>query len=252
MICLVPFCRRYSPTASSPRNSSHHTLLLLFHPLRSFLSLAHQQANNNSDLIWNSNSSISLVILRHCRLLPVDRTPPPLHSSLFPAVCHKRQYFFPFSFASFSRLRCPARPVTMSVVASRPESPAVPYTIPHDAPSYKEFGVSVQPVSSRTSSISSYKTNYTTSTTPTTAYSPSSPTSPTSSCRQFDSIGSITETIAPVQRRVPQEVYDVILNSLETLHKAPYQTGCTTCFQRDLHALSLTCRSWEKAVRPRL
>ncbi|KAJ5443996.1 uncharacterized protein N7458_007868 [Penicillium daleae] len=137
----------------------------------------------------------------------------------------------------------------MSVVASRPESPAVPYTIPRDAPSYKEFGVSVQPVASRTSSISSYKTNYTTSTTPTTAYSPSSPTS---SCRQFDSIGSITEPITPIQRRVPQEVYDVILNNLETLHKAPHQTGCITCFQRDLHALSLTCRSWEKAVRPRL
>jgi hypothetical protein len=56
----------------------------------------------------------------------------------------------------------------------------------------------------------------------------------------------------PVQRRIPQEVYDVILNSLEILHKAPHQTGCTTCFQRDLHALSLTCRSWERAVRPRL
>ncbi|KAJ5679095.1 hypothetical protein N7462_007339 [Penicillium macrosclerotiorum] len=140
----------------------------------------------------------------------------------------------------------------MSVVASRPESPAVPYSIPSDVSSYKEFAVTVHPVASRTSSVSSYKTNYTTSTTPTTTYSPSSPTS---SYRQFDSIdsvGSFGKAVEPVQRRVPPEVYDVILNSLETLHKAPHQTGCTTCYQRDLHALSLTCRSWEKAVRGRL
>lgn len=135
----------------------------------------------------------------------------------------------------------------MSVVASRPESPAVPYTIPHDA-NCKEFAVTIQSVGSRTSSVSSYRTNYTASTAPT-AYTPSSPTS---SSRQFDSIGSIPKFVEPVQRRVPQEVYDVILNHLETLHKAPHQAGCTTCFQRDLHALSLTCRSWEKAVRGRL
>lgn len=135
----------------------------------------------------------------------------------------------------------------MSVVASRPESPAVPYTIPHDA-NCKEFAVTIQPVASCTSSVSSYKTNYTASTAPT-AYSPSSPAS---SYRQFDSVGSVAKSVEPVQRRVPQEVYDVILNHLETLHKAPHQAGCTTCFQRDLHALSLTCRSWEKAVRGRL
>ena len=133
----------------------------------------------------------------------------------------------------------------MSVVASRPESPAVPYAIPGS--NCKEFAVTVQPAS-RTSSVSSYRTNYSASTAPT-AYSPSSPAS---SYRQFDSFGSIDKPIEPVQRRLPQEVYDVILNHLETLHKAPHQTGCTTCFQRDLHALSLTCRSWEKAVRGRL
>lgn len=140
----------------------------------------------------------------------------------------------------------------MSVVASRPESPFVPYSNPSDASSCEDFSVTVQPVTSRTSSVSSYKTNYTASTTPTSAYVPSSPTS---SYRQFDSIdsiGSITKPVEPVQRRVPQEVYDVILNNLETLHKAPHHTGCTTCYQRDLHALSLTCRSWEKAVRGRL
>ncbi|KAJ5085381.1 hypothetical protein N7532_010152 [Penicillium argentinense] len=136
----------------------------------------------------------------------------------------------------------------MSVVASRPGNPALPYSIPQDAAACKEFAVTVQPVASRTSSVSSYRTNYTTSTAPT-GYTPSSPAS---SYRQFDSQGSIPKYVEPVQRRIPQEVYDVILNGLETLHKAPHQTGCTTCFQRDLHALSLTCRSWEKAVRGRL
>ncbi|OQD75232.1 hypothetical protein PENDEC_c008G04263 [Penicillium decumbens] len=133
----------------------------------------------------------------------------------------------------------------MSVVVSRPESPAVPYTIPES--NCKEFAVTVQPAS-RTSSISSYRTNYSASTAPT-VYSPSSPTL---SYHPFDSLGSIDKPIEPIQRRLPQEVYDVILNNLQNLHKAPHQTGCTTCFQRDLHALSLTCRSWEKAVRGRL
>ncbi|KAJ6093025.1 hypothetical protein N7486_008314 [Penicillium sp. IBT 16267x] len=133
----------------------------------------------------------------------------------------------------------------MSVVASRPDSPAVPYAVPQDC---KDWTVTVQPVSSRKSSVSSYRSNYTTSTAPTS----NPPTSPTPSSRQSDSVGSIAKSIEPVQRRVPREVYDVIIDNLESLHKAPHQTGCTTCYQRDLHALSLTCRSWEKAVRARL
>ena len=135
----------------------------------------------------------------------------------------------------------------MSVVASRHENPAVPYTIPRDS-NCKEWTVTVQPVASRTSSVSSYKSNYTASTAPTACSS----SSPASSCRQFNSSGSIPKLVEPVQRRIPQEVIDVILENLEHLHKDPHQTGCTTCYQRDLHALSLTCRSWEKAVRGRL
>ncbi|KAJ5083696.1 hypothetical protein N7456_013123 [Penicillium angulare] len=136
----------------------------------------------------------------------------------------------------------------MSVVASRPESPAVPYTIPQDA-TCKEWTVTVQPVASRTSSVSSYKSNYTASTAPTSH----PPTSPTPSSRQYDSVGSIPSIeVEPIQKRIPQEVYEVIIDNLENLHKAPHQTGCTTCYQRDLHALSLTCRGWEKAVRARL
>lgn len=144
----------------------------------------------------------------------------------------------------------------MSVVVTRPESPAmpfaihespsVPFTIPEDA-SCTDFPVPVHPIASRTSSISSYKTNYTTSTAPT-SYSPSSPCS----SRQGDSVGSGPKIVESVQRRIPQEVYDVVLGHLQHLHKDPQQTGCTTCFHRDLHALSLTSRSWEKAVRGKL
>lgn len=115
---------------------------------------------------------------------------------------------------------------------------------------YKDhaYGVTVQPVSSRTSSVSSFKTNYSVSTAPT-SYSPSSPCS---SYRPFDSFASLDKLPESAFKHVPQEVYDAILNQLQLLHCGPHQSGCVTCFQRDLHSLSLTCRSWEKAVRAKL
>ncbi|CAI7624826.1 unnamed protein product [Penicillium viridicatum] len=129
----------------------------------------------------------------------------------------------------------------MSVVATRTETPVVPYnSIPENHVDY-----SVHSSASRTASISSYRTNYSASTAPTT-YSPSSPSS---SSRQCDSVNSLPKLTEPIQRRLPHEVYAVIIHHLEELHKGQHQTGCTTCFQRDLHALALTCRSWEKAVR---
>ncbi|KAJ5694190.1 hypothetical protein N7536_004602 [Penicillium majusculum] len=129
----------------------------------------------------------------------------------------------------------------MSVVATRTETPVVSYnSIPENHVDY-----SVHSSASRTSSISSYRTNYSASTAPTT-YSPSSPSS---SYRQCDSVNSLPKLTEPIQRRLPHEVYEVIIHHLEELHKGQHQTGCTTCFQRDLHALALTCRSWEKAVR---
>ena len=139
----------------------------------------------------------------------------------------------------------------MSVVASRPESAAVPFSPIHQSQihHYKDaaYAVTVQPVSSRTSSVSSFKSNYSVSTAPT-VYSPISPASP----YRFDSAASLDKILESVFKRLPQEVYDVILDQLQYLHTGPNQTGCLTCFQRDLHALSLTCRSWEKAVRAKL
>ncbi|KAL3451279.1 hypothetical protein BJX65DRAFT_238359 [Aspergillus insuetus] len=141
----------------------------------------------------------------------------------------------------------------MTAVASRPESASVPYTtIPHQTQAmhvYTDsgYGGSVQSIPSRSSSLSSFKTNYSVSTVPT---SPS-PTS-SASYRTCDSAASLDKILESVLKRVPQEVYDNILDQLRHLHTGPNQSGCTTCFQRDLHALSLTCRPWEKAVRARL
>ncbi|KAL2866740.1 uncharacterized protein BJX67DRAFT_126346 [Aspergillus lucknowensis] len=141
----------------------------------------------------------------------------------------------------------------MSVVASWPESASRPYTaIPHQTSvmhGYTDsgYGGSVQSIASRNSSVSSFKTNYSVSTVPT-SYSPTS----SASYRTCDSAASLDKILESVFKRVPQEVYESILDQLECLHTGPSQSGCTTCFQRDLHALSLTCRPWEKAVRARL
>ncbi|GAD94694.1 conserved predicted protein [Paecilomyces variotii No. 5] len=148
----------------------------------------------------------------------------------------------------------------MSVIASRPEGVAMPYTtVPHESHivhTYKDsaYTVAIQTIPSRTTSVSSYSSNFSNSTTPT-VYSPTSPTSPTSpgfSYRAFKTATPPPKPTEPVFRRLPQEVYDCILNQLEVEHNGPQKSGCLTCFQRDLHSLALTSRSWEKAVRSKL
>ena len=64
--------------------------------------------------------------------------------------------------------------------------------------------------------------------------------------------GHYISTSDSALRQLPQNVHGIILDCLEFLHTGPGQTGCLTCFRRDLHSLSLTCRSWEKAVRGKL
>ncbi|KAL3477889.1 hypothetical protein BJX99DRAFT_120075 [Aspergillus californicus] len=140
----------------------------------------------------------------------------------------------------------------MSVVASRPESASAPCTmIPQSQGLYNYadsgYAGSVQSIPSRTSSLASFKTNYSVSTAPT-SYSPTS----SGSYRTCDSAASLDKILEPVFKRVPQQVYDNILDQLHSLHTGANQPGCMTCYQRDLHALSLTCRPWEKAVRARL
>ncbi|KAE8352444.1 hypothetical protein BDV28DRAFT_125311 [Aspergillus coremiiformis] len=138
----------------------------------------------------------------------------------------------------------------MSVVASRPEGAVVPYSpIPHQSHGYKDpYTVTVQPVSSRTSSISSFKSNYSVSTAPT-LYSSISPSPSSHLC---DSAASLDKILESKFKRLPPAVLNNILNQLESLHTGSNQNGCLTCYQRDLHALSLTCRTMEKMVRPKL
>ncbi|KAL6234415.1 hypothetical protein BDW75DRAFT_165012 [Aspergillus navahoensis] len=137
----------------------------------------------------------------------------------------------------------------MSVVANRPESASMPCTAITHNHNYSDsvYGSPVPSIPSRTSSFSSFKTNYTAPTVPT-SYSPTS----SGSYRTCDSAASLDKILESVFKRVPQEVYENILDQLHYLHTGPNQSGCITCFQRDLHALSLTCRPWEKAVRSRL
>ncbi|KAL4975061.1 hypothetical protein BDW66DRAFT_77288 [Aspergillus desertorum] len=137
----------------------------------------------------------------------------------------------------------------MSVVADRLEGASMPYTaIPLSQNcSDSVYGSSVPSIPSRSSSFSSSKTNCTASTFPTSHSSTSS-----GSYRTCDSAASLDKILESVFKRVPQEVYENILDQLHYLHAGPNQLGCMTCFQRDLHALSLTCRPWERAVRGRL
>lgn len=155
---------------------------------------------------------------------------------------------------------CPsnAPPFTMSVVASsRPDTAAVPYgSMPQDAhvPHYHPTSPYVAParsVSSRfssTSSINSINTTFSVSSAPA-SFSPISPTPP---FLPYSTASRLPHTAESPFRRLPPNVYASILNHLEYLHTGPRQAGCITCFQRDLHSLSLTCRSWEKAVRAKL
>ncbi|KAF2263718.1 hypothetical protein CC78DRAFT_603238 [Lojkania enalia] len=52
-------------------------------------------------------------------------------------------------------------------------------------------------------------------------------------------------------RRLPKEVYECIVNQLELLHFEPDQ-ACPSCYLKDMCSLSLTSRSWDCAVTPKL
>ncbi|KAL8758775.1 MAG: hypothetical protein Q9199_001250 [Rusavskia elegans] len=61
-----------------------------------------------------------------------------------------------------------------------------------------------------------------------------------------------TEPPPPVFQRLPPEIYDCILRHLAVFHKEPSSMSCETCHLRDLCALALVDRAWDRAVRPRL
>ncbi|KAL8763754.1 MAG: hypothetical protein Q9184_000546 [Pyrenodesmia sp. 2 TL-2023] len=56
----------------------------------------------------------------------------------------------------------------------------------------------------------------------------------------------------PVFQRLPPEIYDCILRQLTVFHMEPASMSCESCRLRDLCALALVDRRWDRAVRPRL
>lgn len=147
----------------------------------------------------------------------------------------------------------------MSVVASRPSEPsAMSFNrIPsRDGPPGGQktplYPLSTNSVPSRSSSSSSYVSNqsaFSTSTAPT-IYSPTA----NSSFLAFKAAQQQPpkEPQGSIPKHLPQEVYDCVLTQLQLLHTGPSADGCLTCSMRDLHALALTNRAWERAVRSKL
>jgi hypothetical protein len=102
---------------------------------------------------------------------------------------------------------------------------------------------SLDSIPSRRSSNTSWVSNYTQNTI-------HSPLSATFSLRPKPSHTSFQR--GPIFTRIPQAVYDCILERLEELHSDRLSPSCATCYMRDLVALQLTSRSWDKGVRKTL
>ena len=149
----------------------------------------------------------------------------------------------------------------MSVVTSQPgryhgSHHAVPIYYQHTPTAPNNYRQSYSPSistspSSRSSSVSSwsnasYSSNYTASTAPPAVYSPTF-----SAYRLFKNPSPPPKLVEPPFARTPPRVFDCILDQLQALHTA-YQSGCETCFQRDLYSLTLTSRAWERAARKKL
>jgi hypothetical protein len=150
----------------------------------------------------------------------------------------------------------------MSVVASRPSEPsAMSFNrIPsRDGPPGCKpplYPLSTNSVPSRSSSSSSYMSNQSTYSTISTSTAPTiySPTSSNSSFIAFKAAQQQAPATpqGSMPKHLPQEVYDCVLTQLQLLHTGPTADGCLTCSMRDLHALALTNRAWERAVRSKL
>lgn len=152
----------------------------------------------------------------------------------------------------------------MSVTTTTSQSPPVTFeSMSHVSANYKQqYAVAVEDISPRSPSISSYSSNYShhSESTAPTVYSVASPTIPKSPSYRLFKQSSFPasqpppSSLEPAVGRLPASVYACILDQLQTLHEGPasHQFGCVTCYQRDLHALALTNRSWERAARSKL
>jgi hypothetical protein len=53
-------------------------------------------------------------------------------------------------------------------------------------------------------------------------------------------------------QNLPREIYECVLQQLESLYFDSGPGGCVTCYLHDLYCLSLTNRAWERAARLQL
>ncbi|KAF7512856.1 hypothetical protein GJ744_011959 [Endocarpon pusillum] len=102
---------------------------------------------------------------------------------------------------------------------------------------------SLDSIPSRRSSNTSWVSNYTQPTVP-------SPEPGTFSLGSKPSHPGLQRGL--IFKRISQGVYDCILEQLQDLHSDRLSPSCATCYMRDLVALQLTSRSWDKAVRKTL
>ena len=148
-------------------------------------------------------------------------------------VSHLRQIYDPEML--------PYRPQRASLGSSK--SSVAWNSMDFDPASPRSSASSYMSVGSNSSAYSKYSTAQATNTTSLASRPPS-----------FTNIQKLRSTNPPppLFKRLPQEIYDCILQHLANVHLSVSSTSCATCYMRDLCSLALTSRAWDRAVRTQL
>ena len=108
------------------------------------------------------------------------------------------------------------------------------------------------PTSQRSSNASHASTTSSITSFPSTFTSPSFSRGAGSYTSKASYYSRSTQQSAVLPQRIfqtlPSEIYDAMLCQLKLIHEGPTLGSCQTCCLRDLCALSLTSRAWDKAV----
>ena len=142
----------------------------------------------------------------------------------------------------------PSKPLRAQTLPIPPPRASFPWHVEDgDVEVFLSPRLSTSSFTSAASNASSAST-YSYSTAPSTPISRISKLSPPSSQLQLPS----KIPGRPIFQRLPQEIYDCILQQLRAFHKDPASQSCQTCHLRDLCSLALTSRAWDKAVVKRM
>ncbi len=146
----------------------------------------------------------------------------------------------------------PPRPLGLSRAQSlpipQPSATFSPHVKDADMGRSQSPSPSISSITSRATSIASSATTSTYSTAPSTPVSLISRPILPSDQSQLHS----KTPYRPVFQGLPPEIYDCILRQLRLFHEHPASQSCQTCHLRDLCALALTSRAWDKAVVKRM